>query len=206
MPQNCSTDVIKVIEYMDGILQSNDTTAKQTLKAKFGLEGVEHDDDFMSVLENGPWQWQSNDFYTGYSSFYEFCDSVENVGPLFSNASVIPGAEGVGLEKALEGYAKWIKEDVIPGCKNAFCVSPSEGLMTDIFWGITDCASYGYEDWTDDYDLGCFDTYNSSSPFYVDLTVDNPIDRQWEWFLCNEPYVHCHSLARATSSYANELY
>lgn len=123
MPQNCSTDVIKVIEYMDGILQSNDTAAKQALKAKFGLEGIEHDDDFMSVLENGPWQWQSNDFYTGYSEFYVFCDSVENVGPLFSNATVVPGIEGVGLEKALEGYAKWIKEDVIPGCKNPSCVA-----------------------------------------------------------------------------------
>lgn len=120
MPQNCSTDVIKVIEYMDGVLQSGDAAAKRTLKAKFGLEGLEHDDDFMSVLENGPWQWQSNSFTTGdNSTFYEFCDSVENVGPLFNtskNASV-PGAEGVGLKKALEGYAKWIKEDVVPGCK-----------------------------------------------------------------------------------------
>lgn len=119
MAQNCSTDVIKVIDYMDSILQSNDTEAKQALKEQFGLAGVEHDDDFMSVLENGPWSWQSNTFYTGYSSFYEFCDSVENVGPLFPNATntSIPGAEGVGLEKALSGYAKWIKEDVVPGCK-----------------------------------------------------------------------------------------
>ena len=33
-----------------------------------------------------------------------------------SNSS-IPGPEGVGLEKALNGYAKWTKEQLIPGCK-----------------------------------------------------------------------------------------
>lgn len=49
------------------------------------------------------------------------------------------------------------------------------------------CASYGYSDWTDEYSLGCFDTYNSSSPLFTDKSVDNAIDLQWQWFLCNEP-------------------
>lgn len=166
MPQNCSTDVIKVIDYMDGVLHSNDTTAKTALKAQFGLEGVEHDDDFMSVLEWGPWEWQSIEFFSGPNgAFFEFCDAVENTGTLY-NSTTVPGAEGVGLEKALSGYAKWIKEEVVP----------------------YSCASYGYDEWTSEYELGCFDTYNSSSPFYLDKTVDNPIDLQWEWFLCNEPF------------------
>lgn len=117
MAQNCSSDVSKVIEYVDSILLGDDEDAKLALKDKFGLADLEHDDDFASVLENGPWQWQGNQFYSGYSEFYVFCDSVENVGPLFPNATSVPGAEGVGLEKALDGYAKWIKEDVIPGCE-----------------------------------------------------------------------------------------
>lgn len=135
MPQNCSTDVNKVIDYMDGVLQSNDSDAKTALKAKFGLEGLAHDDDFMSVLEWGPWEWQSIQFYSGYSAFFEFCDSVENVGPLFnaSNSS-IPGAEGVGLEKALDGYAKWIKTDVIPGGELLRTICKRMGhLFTDVF-------------------------------------------------------------------------
>lgn len=117
MAANCSSDVSKVIEYVDGVLLGGDDAAKQALKDKFGLGGLEHDDDFASVLENGPWEWQSNQFYTGYSGFYVFCDSVENVGPLYPNATSVPGAEGVGLEKALDGYAKWVKEEVVPGCK-----------------------------------------------------------------------------------------
>lgn len=117
MPKNCSSDVTSVIDYIDNILLSNDTSAKQAIKEKFALGGVQSDADFMAVLEYGPWQWQGIQFYSGYSSFFEFCDSVENVGPLYPNATTIPGEEGVGLEKALEGYAKWVSEYLVPGSK-----------------------------------------------------------------------------------------
>lgn len=116
MPANCSADVTKVIDYVDRVLLGDDEAAITALKTKFGLAGVEHKDDFANVLENGPWTWQSNQFYSGYSAFYYFCDSVENVGDLFPNATSVPGAEGVGLEKALDGYAKWISEYVVPDC------------------------------------------------------------------------------------------
>ncbi|KAJ4415500.1 hypothetical protein N0V82_007302 [Gnomoniopsis sp. IMI 355080] len=168
MPANCSSDVSKVIDYVDSVLLSNDSDAITALKAKFGLADLAHNDDFASVLENGPWLWQSNQFYTGYSEFYFFCDSVENVGSLFSNATTVPGAEGVGLEKALDGYSKWVSEYLVPDY----------------------CASYGYDDWTAADDLGCFDTYNASSPFYTDRSVDNAVDLQWDWFLCNEPFAY----------------
>jgi hypothetical protein len=36
----------------------------------------------------------------------------------------------------------------------------------------------------------CFNTYNTSNPLYTDLTVGNPFDRQWTWFLCNEPFAY----------------
>jgi hypothetical protein len=68
----------------------------------FGLEAVEHDDDFASVLQNGPWLWQSNSFTTGYSGFFQFCDAVENVTAGQANP---PDANGVGLQTALAGYA-----------------------------------------------------------------------------------------------------
>ncbi|KAK8209937.1 peptidase S28 [Phyllosticta paracitricarpa] len=161
MPQNCSADVSLVIGHIDGVLKNGTTQQKSDLKAQFGLAGLEHDDDFASALENGPWLWQSNSFYSGYSAFYQFCDYVENA---IGNGSSIPDASGVGLDKALAGYAKWTRELTIR----------------------LDCASYGY--WTDDDDLSCFDTYNASSPLFTDVSVDNAIDRQWQWFLCNEPF------------------
>lgn len=36
--------------------------------------------------------------------------------------------------------------------------------------------------------MGCFDTYNATSPLFTDITVGNAVDRQWNWFLCNEPF------------------
>ena len=73
-----------------------------------------------SALEWGPWQWQSGQFHSaktlGHTPYYRFCDFVENVWPNSTNK--VPGALGVGLIKALDGYAKYMKEEVISGCKS----------------------------------------------------------------------------------------
>jgi len=34
-----------------------------------------------------------------------------------AGAKTVPGPEGVGLEMALAGYAKWFKEIYFPGCE-----------------------------------------------------------------------------------------
>lgn len=191
MPTNCSADVSLVISHIDSILLNGTSSQKKSLKKKFGLEALTHDDDFASALENGPWLWQSNTFYSGYSAFYEFCDYVENAAGSAANGSV-PGAEGVGVEKALSGYAEWMREVLVPGCTYkspvpssgaATAHHPSPSILTS---KIADCANYGY--WNDNSSLACFDTYNASSPLFTDVSVDNAIDRQWQWFLCNEPF------------------
>ncbi|RDW88519.1 hypothetical protein BP6252_00551 [Coleophoma cylindrospora] len=159
MPKNCSSDVTLVIDYIDKILLNGTATEKYELKSMFGLEGVVHDDDFASALQNGPWLWQSNSFYSGYSGFYQWCDAIEGVS---AGANITPNATGVGLEKALAGYANWVNTTLIPGY----------------------CQSYGY---TDEYELECLDTYNASMLLFTDLTVGNLGNRQWNWMLCNEP-------------------
>jgi len=80
--------------------------------------------------------------------------------------ATIPAGKGVGLQKALAGYAYWFNSTVLPGF----------------------CAGYGYSDWTGEWDVGCFSSYNASSPVYTDITVGNVANRQWYWFLCNEPF------------------
>jgi hypothetical protein len=162
MPKNCSKDVSLVVDHVDKVLTTGSAAEKTALKSMFGLEAVEHDDDFASVLQNGPWLWQSNSFTTGYSGFFQFCDAVENVT---AGQSITPDANGVGLQTALAGYANWVNTSFIPGY----------------------CQSYGY---TDPYDLRCFNTYNASNPLFTDLSVANPYDRQWQWMLCNEPFAY----------------
>jgi hypothetical protein len=48
---------------MDNVLLHGSKKEQYDLKAKFGLESVEHNDDFMGALENGPWLWQGEIFW-----------------------------------------------------------------------------------------------------------------------------------------------
>lgn len=111
----------------------------------------------MEVLANGPYLWQSNDFY-GNGGFFEWCDYIEN-SVNQTNSTLLPGSGGVGLTKALNGYATWTKNVMLPGY----------------------CEAYGY--FTGEYNTECFDTYNASNPLFTDTSVNNAADRQWEWYV-----------------------
>jgi hypothetical protein len=152
---------------MDNVLTTGTIAEITALKTQFGLESVSHNDDFMSALENGPWLWQGNQFYRT-TGFYTWCDYVENsyTAPNTTLNHTLPGAEGVGLEKALAGYARWTREQFLPGY----------------------CEGYGYEDFNGTLNTACLNTYNASSPMYTDTTLSNTVDRQWVWMTCNEPF------------------
>ena len=77
MPKNCSADINLVINHMDKVFTKGTEDEQYALKEMFGLESLAHADDVMAMLEWGPWQWQSNTFYSGYSAFYQFCDMIE---------------------------------------------------------------------------------------------------------------------------------
>lgn len=159
MPKNCSKDISLVIDYLDNIGLHGTQEEQDNVKSLFGLEGVEHFDDFAAALENGPWLWQGNQFYQN-AGFFDFCDAIEGV----TANSTVPGEEGVGLETALAGYASWVNETMLPGF----------------------CAGFGY--WTDERSVDCFDTYNASNPMFTDTTLSNTVYRQWVWMTCNEPF------------------
>ncbi|RFU74516.1 peptidase s28 [Trichoderma arundinaceum] len=162
MPKNCTSDYAQIIQHVDQVLLGRNQKAKDELKSLFGLGDVEHDDDFAAALNNGLYTWQSVLFSDGTSALNDMCDYVENQWPGSTNP--IPGPGGVGLKKALAGYAKWFSTVSLPGY----------------------CAGYGY--WSNPNDTSCFDTYNATSPIFADLTVANSANRQWNWFLCNEPF------------------
>ncbi|KAK0615372.1 peptidase S28 [Bombardia bombarda] len=166
-PSNCSTDLNAVITYVDAVLTLGTPKAKRDLKAKFLLSDLT-DADFASALEWGPWTWQSGQFYStttlGYTPYYQFCDYIENTWPNSTNK--VPGPKGVGIQKALNGYAKWFTELQLPGA----------------------CEGAGYPEWQGEYNTGCFQNQNASNPIYKDITPDNYGNRQWNWMLCNEPF------------------
>nr|CDP27866.1 Putative serine protease [Podospora anserina S mat+] len=151
MPKNCTRDVERVVVFADELT--------------WGLASL-----------------QTTQFYSekniGYSPFYRFCDYVEGLYPVEPNATV-PGEDGVGLEKALEGYARYIKEDVVPGF----------------------CAKSGYPEWQDGNSTLCLQNMNASSLAFTDLSVKNWGNRQWWWLLCNEPFEWWQSAPPLSSSY-----
>ncbi|KAI1466238.1 peptidase S28 [Daldinia caldariorum] len=164
MPKNCSEDYAAIINYVDKVFVNGSQNETATLKQLFGLQDLAHLDDVAAAISSPIWAWQSIQFTSGYSQFYQMCDAIENsTVPLNSSSP-----RGVGLEIALPNFAKWFTEQYLPGY----------------------CASYGYEEWKNNYNVACFDTYNASSPMFTDQTQANTFGRTWVWMTCNEPFFY----------------
>ncbi|CAK7227270.1 hypothetical protein SCUCBS95973_006483 [Sporothrix curviconia] len=165
-PANCSTDLVDVIAYIDSILLHGTSAQKASLKTQF-LLGDLVDADFAKALAFGPIVYQQTQFFLqslyGYSPYYMFCDYIENMWPGSGNA--LPGKSGVGVARALAGYAKWFSTVVLPDL----------------------CQELGYVDFQGAYNTGCLQNLNASSAMYQDISPSNAISRQWWWLLCNEP-------------------
>lgn len=52
---------------------------------------------------------------------------------------------------------------------------------------MSGCESYGYKEWEGELNTMCYANLNASSPVYKDISLDNAVNRQWMWMLCNEP-------------------
>ncbi|KAF9773591.1 hypothetical protein IL306_008580 [Fusarium sp. DS 682] len=160
LPKNCTKDVNKVIQHLDNIMLHGSANEIQKIKEDFGAPDLKHNDDFMNLLTYGPQTYQDSRYYAT-----RWCDWVENSINL-TDTSKIPDEEGVGLEKALAGYARWTKEVLIPGR----------------------CEGQG--PWKGVNNTGCFNFGDADSLVYANKTLDAPgiVDTlQLHWLLCNEP-------------------
>jgi hypothetical protein len=145
---------------MDHILATGTPLDKHKLKARFGLEEVKHDDDFMYYIGMlGPGTWQSQNLAADLL-YMDFCNHVENSVHV-KDPTKLPGPEGVGLDKAMDGYSKYVQTQ-LPIYKDFFCKGASMAA--------------------------CFGTHSMNDLQYRDTTVSNKFDRQWIWMLCNEPF------------------
>jgi hypothetical protein len=135
----------------------------QKIKEDFGAPDLKHNDDFMNLLNYGPQTYQGASLRI--HDTWRFCDYVENAVDV-TDTSKLPGSEGVGLNKALEGYARWMKEVWIPGrCEKQ---GPWKGMNN----------------------TGCFNFGDADSLVYANKQLDAPgigDTLQLQWLLCNEP-------------------
>jgi hypothetical protein len=153
------------------------------------------------VLPVGPYLWQSNTFATGYSDFFAFCDAVEVTLSIiidrfrpnradyhYYRTSRLAQQLSLGWKVSACIRLLWVMRT---GSTQPHFLAVSEHCITfqsetRSLSAFADCASYGY--WTDKWSVACFDTHNASSPLFTDISVRNGVDRQWQWFLCNEPF------------------
>lgn len=65
-------------------------------------------------------------FTSGYSTFFQMCDTMEGVRQVDTTGNgtniavpnaTVPGPQGVGLDKALPNFAAWYKNEYLPDCK-----------------------------------------------------------------------------------------
>ncbi|KAF9772667.1 hypothetical protein IL306_009623 [Fusarium sp. DS 682] len=79
----------------------------QQIKENFGAPDLKHNDDFMNLLNYGPQTYHGASLHI--RDTWEFCDYVENAVGVTDKSKLL-GSEGVGLDKAMAGYARWTKE------------------------------------------------------------------------------------------------
>ncbi|KAH9907082.1 putative serine peptidase [Xylariomycetidae sp. FL2044] len=172
MPQNCSKDYAAIVDYVDDVFLHGTDEEVADLKKLFNLQDLVHLDDAGTAITSPIWAWQSIQFYSGYSAFYEMCDAIEGFLPNSTNSTVFSraasSADGVGIKKALPNFASWFKSSYLPGY----------------------CAAYGYEEWQDENSVECFNTYNETAPMYTDWTEANAFWRTWVWMTCNDPFFY----------------
>ncbi|KAH7241316.1 serine carboxypeptidase S28-domain-containing protein [Fusarium tricinctum] len=163
IPINCTADVEKVIEHLDSIMTHGSKDEIQKIKEDFGAPDLKHNDDFMNLLNYGPQTYQGASLRI--QDTWKFCDYVENAVDV-TDPSELPGSEGVGLNRALKGYSRWVKEVWIPGR----------------------CEEQG--PWKGTNNTGCFNFGDADSLVYGtkklnDSGIADTI--QLQWLLCNEP-------------------
>lgn len=118
IPRNCSNDLRAVATYIDEVFEKGNKQDIYDLQAMFGLELLDHADDFAAAIAAPLWSWQSKE-----ETVFEFCDQIE--GDSYST-----GSKGVGVDAALKAYAAWINETTGASCHQYDCST----YNTNIKW------------------------------------------------------------------------
>ncbi len=129
-PPKCMRTLEDVVEVLDTLLEFQGGVLAKRIQALFGLEDLEHRDDFMEVLASahGGWQSRNWDPAVGSEGFYEFCDALTADGGEGEgegkDGGFLMNVEGLLVAKlpilriprVVMNYAGWVKEHVVTRC------------------------------------------------------------------------------------------
>jgi len=162
----CSSHIENSISTIDTILAI--PQLKTVLKGLFGLADLQHDEDFVSVLQSplGLWQAKNWDPAIGSTQFDEFCEvlgtppfgiSAADVNAPFGDKDrLIRHSGGLHLDFAVLNYAKYIKDYYVSLCPDGSTVEDCFGTFDDAkfqntslseswrTWMFQVCTEWGY--------------------------------------------------------------
>ncbi|KAG8954371.1 hypothetical protein FRC04_011697 [Tulasnella sp. 424] len=147
--QTCVEHIVSAVATIDRILDI--PLMSNPLKALFGLQGLKHDDDFVSVLVEplGAVQAQNWDPVESTDSWKRFCETVSSGG----------AGRQIGLVKIpaeVVNYANWIRKEVVSLCPEGMTVEDCFGTYDDSkfrddtspsswkAWTFQVCNTWGY--------------------------------------------------------------
>ncbi|KAF8157984.1 peptidase S28 [Crassisporium funariophilum] len=164
----CSAHLVNTISKIDTILEHGPAFVKKQLKNLFGLGGLEHDEDFASVLESplGAWQAKCWDPEVGSTAFDDFCEALSSTfGKVQAESLELPFEHpermvtldgGFAVDISIINYGKWIKEHVVSRCPDESTTEECFGTFNDDkyldtgidqdwrLWLFQVCTEWGY--------------------------------------------------------------
>ncbi|KAJ3503107.1 hypothetical protein NMY22_g18365 [Coprinellus aureogranulatus] len=164
----CSARIVSSIASIDAILERG--YFKKQLKGLFGLAGLEHDQDFVSLLESplGYWQAKCWDPEFGSTKFDDFCSTLRKPFsramaqvdidslPFGDEKRMVALEDGLTVDVAIVNYAQWMKKNVVSKCPPESTVEECFGTFNDEKYHATDlkqdwrlwlfqvCTEWGY--------------------------------------------------------------
>ncbi|KAF8073998.1 serine carboxypeptidase S28-domain-containing protein [Lyophyllum atratum] len=158
----CSSHLENSIVTIDNILDH--PRLAPYLKGLFGLKDLQHDVDFVSLLESPLGSWQSKvwDPAVGSTRFDEFCTALNKPFGSFAAAADLPFnhtarmvtvADGLKVDFAIVNYANYIKQNVVSRCpSDQTCFGTfddSQYQLTTLdqdwrLWQFQVCTQWGY--------------------------------------------------------------
>ncbi|EDR12996.1 uncharacterized protein LACBIDRAFT_312108 [Laccaria bicolor S238N-H82] len=151
----CSSNLVNSIERIDAILAHSPDFIKRQLKGLFGLQNLQNDDDFASMIESPLAAWQAKcwDPLVGSNRFDEFCDALSkpfgrfnlevNELPFGHEDRMVTLQGGFAVDFSIIRYGRWIKEHYVSKCPEEFGVEDCFGTYDDEKYQATDLG----EDW-----------------------------------------------------------
>ncbi|KAG5646028.1 hypothetical protein DXG03_004630 [Asterophora parasitica] len=122
----CSSNLENSVSTIDKILDHPRLAGH--LKGLFGVKGLQHDEDFASLIESplGSWQAKVWDPAVGSETFNDFCASLSKPfgrinaaapeWPFNHTSRMVTIAPGLKVDFAIVNYANWIKKHVVSRC------------------------------------------------------------------------------------------